>query len=886
MPIQSQKKYKVYIWEHIDNIHKNIEIIIDCNIDCFKIKLAEITLTYNDIVALEESNSYPASKYILFARVLGKKKNVFVEAIYYYNNTVTINFVQQLYNKYLAEKQGYDSYESYLEANPSVITSAIKKKYTPKYSKTKYNYYSDGEAFGPEIEQPIKEDQTWLIDSLGSSSYPALSQKVKGLRYASSYIEKVVETSTIRKATVIREEASLEVKYNKNKTRRTIDQVYDAMEGNFNRPCPSIPLHGFVDSRLINSKEEAIEIIEEIRKTGEIPELIVMPRIDCEFSAVICPDRIAFGSSNDGATQGKDSVAIALNLPPESIEKARKNFWSYEEWPFAEVLYNGEVKPILVQLRAGPSMSMESKKVRVVEIYEVDSEMDLIEWGEESKKIRERVREMNDDSISKGFYSNNSSYDSSLDNDNSSIMEDNGENIEKSIAIWHPNGEFLSHFGVHCRTESPILPYITSTTKPEIGEVIEIGMKKEANLDSIKRGLILGLNAEIKPKHYSDAGDLNSFLGALHISSIADLGDRFTGEYLGYLWGIGSRVISALPFGEITHNSSSREAVYKITNQYLKGERDYQPIWDLNLQTILLGLVECERCFLEYKWGSGYGGKAWANCTSSLIGVFTKIKQFIESPSQESLISLTTTINIMINEAHNGGWWLNKIGKIETFNIASILPHFLLSPKRALELKGIKLGDFALKLKGINTIKTLDTLGNIEKIKLEREMEREKEIIEENKKAKLEAEKKAKEEEEKLKKLFSKDYYNEVKEKLSDFSVIGQFKPSPTLIHIQIKGKNINREYGAVVDLVINEDNTTLYKLLLAAYKVAQGKGDMRESLATKGKVDYAPMYIWKGKDYGVIGIGLELDKLNLVDYNSIELYDVLVQLEKGDSDE
>lgn len=892
----NKKNYKIYIWQHDTHIAAHVITAMHCNSakECWKLITSEVQLDEKTTLAVINNSSYK-DNHIIFARQVGKNKNWWIGAIYSFPTILNKEFVNGLYKKYLAKKQGYSSWAEYLDVKmqKQEIDKSI-KQYTAKTNKKKtykvnnkiYNNEHKikktfittldsldehqlqmvksealeyDEIYKKEYDEICKKealnifdiDKTWFRDMLACKTFPARSQKIKGLRYSSSVLERLVIKDYIDKAIVISEEVDLEVKHycnnivndgksylNSSNKRITLDEVIQHLVNNFTRPCPMNPEHGFVDSRLINNKEEALEIIEEIRATNEIPEMIVMPKIDCEYSGVICPDRIAFGYKNDGATQGLNSIGIALSIPPEGIEKIRNNFWSSKDWPFAEVLYNGNDKPILVQLRSGPSMTVEAKKVKIVEVYNVDSSMGLIEWGKEAKKIREKVAELNNN---------------------------NDSDIENTIAVWHPNGEFLSHFAVHCRTESsfPIVPYITSTEKPIINSIIEMGVKGKVKYSAIKEGLILGLEAPITAASHSSKEakeDLHSFLGGLHISSIADLGDEFTAKYIGYIWGIGVRLISALPFGEAIYREKSRDRTTEIIGEDNKliHTRDYSKIWKLGVETILIGLIECDSSFLDkgLNWGSTYGGQKWSNCTASLLSVYEGMRRFINLPSNESHNNMIEKINIMVNEAHNGGWWLDKISTKKVFDDASLLPHFLLSPKRAFEVKESKIGMFQIKLKTMEILKKLGVIENIEeekeKLRVEREKkEKVKKQLKEIEKLKKEEEKKKlqKETEEKVKEL--EGNIGKLKKELGEFSIEGQYyinqdSNNNAILHIQIESDvKVGKSYGASID--INVGNGGEGTLLYSNY-ISYGLVGYKESLATKGLYKYSPIMVWKGK--------------------------------------
>lgn len=843
-PSNKNQKYKVFIWKIVNPLEDMTEL------GNWQLITKEVVLSYSEVKAIIEKSK--GDEYVVFARKVGGQKDAFQGALYSFPAKLDVYKINILYKEYLKEKKGYSSFDEI----EKVMATKVKPSYKPKVKKPVYT--SHGHIKEPAYSEVVTSEMVWLRDVLGCKGFPARSQKIKGLRNASEIMERVTEPSFIRSAVVISEESDLSVKHNHYGTkngRATRDSIIESMIGNFVRPCPLNPEHGFVDSRLISNTKEANEILEEIAKTGEIAEAIIMPKIDCEYSGVICPDRIAFGSNNDGATQGKDVVGLALSLSPEVREKIRYNFWKgTKEWPFVEVLYNSHPKPILVQMRSGPSMEVKAKKVVIREIHIVDSSMDLIEWGKEAKVIREKVKILN---------------------------ENNTSEIENSIAIWHPNGEPLSHFGVHCRTVEPVLPYLTSSEKPVVGSVIEIGVKGKTRLSAVKEGLLLGLEAKIDGDYHEKSwqkavNDLHSFLGALHISSIADLGDEVTARFIGYSWGIGARVISGLPFGECVHQKEARNATGKVigTHNALGNERDYGKIWRLELETIVAGLVECERSFLGYGWSSGYGGKKWASCTMSLLRVFNKMRIFINLPTTEGFNGMVDSINIMVNEVHNGGWWLNKMSSKQMFDDASVLPHFMLSPRRALEVKDMKVGAFAIKLKTQQVVKMLDVSDIEAKIEAQAKAAEAAQAVAMIK-AKVEAEKvaaKMKKEMEDIVKGHA-EYVGKV-----GFGKAGQFHLMSGAIHIQIKSPvALNGAYGASYNL---EVNSGIMKILSNHHAKQSPK---LESFASLGTFKYALLGVFKEIPSKGGKLLLKVGDV-LVPVEDMGLWDILDKLEKGEA--
>lgn len=76
------------------------------------------------------------------------------------------------------------------------------------------------------------------------------------------------------------------------------------------RPCPVTPRHGFVESRVVTTMQDLQQVMEETFLADPRGEVILMPFIPAEYSGVITNQSVSIGSSHDGATSGKDAIAI------------------------------------------------------------------------------------------------------------------------------------------------------------------------------------------------------------------------------------------------------------------------------------------------------------------------------------------------------------------------------------------------------------------------------------------------------------------------------------------------------------------------------------------------------------------------------------------------
>ncbi len=803
-------------------------------------------------------------------------------------------------------------------------------------------------------EAVLNKDRTWIACGMTCNSFPARSQKIKGVRDISSIIKYLVDESCIQHAYVVSENLDIDKVIHKHNYigygnfkydrvgRKALNEIEDEIIGKFMRPCPENPEHGFVDSRLVKNREEIDLVIEEIRKTGEIPEFIVMDKVECEYSGVITPDRIVLGKLNDGATSGKDAFEIPLELGNENQEKMAEYFWNKKEkycskckgsynieaykilisknpqdytdintcinckvelenkWPFIEILYENKVeKPKIVQLRAGPQLKIENEKILVKKVVEINSEMDLIEWGKLSKKLKEEIINVkeNDSGYNSGNkVANETESPSKICSNNESSNSSNSNIVNNTTysricpVVWHPGGALSSHFGVHCKETK--LPYITSIEKPIENSIIEIGLKSPTNLEAIREGLVIGFDTPIEreydPHRIGVKKDLKNFLGSLHLYALADLGNYEVSRFLGYSWAVGIRIISGLPLGEARHNDQLRKNLddmvgklkfkkdgYETSFSFNTGKRDiiYNLAWRLDLEKLLSCLIEAHRGFKELKWSSGYGGKAWASCTISLLRVLIAVKEFLNEQNSEKLQDVIDHINIMVNEAHNNGWWLNKLLMKTDFDNASILPHFYISPELAFRVKtqneSLSLSKFAMKLKGYNIAKKLGLIEILPQEMVDGGDETVKEVKIEN----------------------SKDV-NIAKPNLTKEEIIeninykakyikAQYTATLSNIHIQIRSFNINREYGYSGSYQYGLGNKSQYQSVINNIALNHQYYHNFKSL-TGSSNNYSYCDILKGKQEGEVIIRIahngNVEYIQLTDIEVWNNFDKIVK--------
>ena len=394
----------------------------------------------------------------------------------------------------------------------------------------------------------------------------------------------------------------------------------------FVRPAPSVPRHGYIDSRVVTTVEEVASLLKEVLADDPKGELLLCSFIKSTHSSIWTPGSLTVGTGHDGATAGKDTVVFPLvgkspNLTASALQKAKI---SSDSWPFLEVVYaaNG---PIYTQLREGPVMPIMGNFVpALTEVKRV--------IHADPKKFQDLGWE----------------------------TEINNAKGEPGVVVWHPGGSLCDHFSIHTFTAN--IPIIFDKVSPEVGSILEptVGADISFDANALLRGFVAGTKMTLTQ---SDRSPVEASLVALH-NTTAMTGEN--AKWIGFAAAVLLRFGVAALNGEIRHFQGDhgsakpqREAVYA---EALKKNLHYHKARVKRLVNI----------FRYGKWhSSGFGGPKWACCGAGAIDVFNAVWNCANNPTDESARAVIEAVNLMVNQAHNGGWWFNKFVSQHSFDMAA-----------------------------------------------------------------------------------------------------------------------------------------------------------------------------------------------------------------------
>ena len=415
----------------------------------------------------------------------------------------------------------------------------------------------------------------------------------------------------------------------------------------FARPCPTVPRHGFVDSRTVVDFADLLTMCADAVAADKDAEIIIMQQLDGDASAVLTANSVAIGPGNDGATSGR---SIILYGPLFANSTSHKQLIKRAKIADGDVPYVEAVEQAgrwsLVQVRGGPPVPVcedyipAPVTVKVVLVARHD--YDLLQWEKDVAAGAKKA----------GFVVDASSM------------------------------TLTSHFAVHAVVNK--VPVLTSRA-PVVGDKLEpAGVDWKAEDYKRLADQINQVDYMLSNPGTSSLIDNNALaqlaIGALHMAGqpvpATEAQLRLTA--FGVVGAV--KLMSMACIGEARHlHSNSRgvricrahrhdvkinkaqvSASLAVMQQMTKTvrSRGRDAYYDMGKRIPLAALgsimYPVGLIFRDVNWDSAYGGEAWAGIVSGCRSMIRALQQFSKRPDAQSWARVVEHWNEAIHREHNG----------------------------------------------------------------------------------------------------------------------------------------------------------------------------------------------------------------------------------------
>jgi hypothetical protein len=190
-----------------------------------------------------------------------------------------------------------------------------------------------------------------------------------------------------------------------------------------------------------------------------------------------------------------------------------------------------------------------------------------------------------------------------------------------------------------------------------MGEVLTPIEVQPWDVDAFLTGFHEGMAATVAKGKGARHAALAMLLGLHHSTAMRGSQTKWIGVAVAYMLRLGA----AASIGEWRHKRKAldqdRSKLHQRCFSNQEATRDMIP--------------KALQSFGVEDWGGSYGGPAWADCTASLLDLddaMVQLHQAAEDTQMAALTQVLNVFNIVVNKAHNGGWWMNKFVEQAAFD--------------------------------------------------------------------------------------------------------------------------------------------------------------------------------------------------------------------------
>lgn len=462
----------------------------------------------------------------------------------------------------------------------------------------------------------------------------------------------------------------------------------------FARPCPRRPRHGFVESRVVNNREELLGVVAETMAADRLGEVMLMAPLSGRASAVATDSGVVWGLGNSGVTAGKGKQVLI----PTPIKKHEQGMTAHLK-------------------RSHEGFAQEMKGSVFIEIVEDDGNPTIVQ-----------MRDGPQDTAVGGNYVPHSDYcvmnvivPTYEEVENLLIWEKRVAGAPKGTAIILKEGSLTSHCAVHgLANKFAVLtegPYTESPESLTLGTLLQPADNQPAPLtDADYKAIAKYMRKAIHGHRKARAAFAVSVLHAMSV----------WGNDRSLLWLRAAGVVTmaklvvAACAGEARHFYRCGPGRYSdtvqatvpwkaITGRALGGnnfpERNVvlQNVYRYSMKR-LAGIAE--NCVQDFRgnWNGrtvgrdgrtrgncGYGGPKWKESSKAARKLCVSILKFCHEPCEKTWAEVSMCYNMAVCLAHNGGRVLNKWANSQEIDQCAQFPQLgLISPQAMFICTGVK----------------------------------------------------------------------------------------------------------------------------------------------------------------------------------------------------
>lgn len=504
----------------------------------------------------------------------------------------------------------------------------IKGKYVPKV-KAMTGHASAGQGGLQSVAKAVNAVAT----GGGSDAFSVLTDAVGALtecscgeceQCESKLLAKPIETQKVRGCRILKEFGLPVPTYYvlpgaEAKAQQYVAGLAAVGKAAFARPCQAKQTdeHGWIESRAVAQWSDVLTVLEEVHAADENAQVMIMPQLDGNTSAIVTTSMFSVGAGHEAATAGKGAINIpvAVNFPVKWLEKA-----GVKTSPYLEI-----VDGYAVQLRDGPVPPSKPDWIPAdmtchnVVMVTSETHPDLTAFNKLAAETFPKI---------------------------------------SGLIVHMPNGSPTSHYAAHCKLNG--IPFVT-TFEPQVNtsyaataEAFDPEKYRTAFLDGAASDLrALGTDRA------AIAGALAASILVTHQSTemlATEDGARLVGAGVASLF----YATMAACHGETRHCK-------KLSlKKHLAREQIYEGAWSNPLDARRT-LPNALALFADKSlWSHAYGGPKWAAATEAALTLWDTIVDAGRNGGE--LATILKAAHTLLNMAHNTGWLLNKFLSKEHFD--------------------------------------------------------------------------------------------------------------------------------------------------------------------------------------------------------------------------